>query len=122
MDKENLKQFIDGMDRIMDKHADDLQQLLKYIFEDMIDSYDALIQQRELTIDKYIKVLTFILQDERDISKPIQSLVEKKMHDVTELKQEIEPLKEFQEIMLSDEIPTDEQVDELMNKFRNINW
>ena len=122
MDKEDLKQFIDGMDRIMDKHADDLQRLFNYIIEDMIDSYNVLIHQREQTIDKYIKFVSIILQDEKDISKPIQTMVEKKLNDVAELKQEMELLKEFQEVMLSDEIPTDEQADELINKFKNINW
>ena len=122
MDKEDLKQFIDGMDRIMDKHADDLQRLFNYIIEDMIDSYNVLIHQREQIIDKYIKFVSIILQDEKDISKPIQTMVEKKLNDVAELKQEMELLKEFQEVMLSDEIPTDEQADELINKFKNINW
>ena len=122
MDKEDFTQIIDGMDRIMDKHADDLQTLFKHIIEDMIDSYNVLIHQREQTIDKYINIVAFMLQDEKNISKPIQSMVEKKLNDVAELKQEMELLKEFQEVMLSDEIPTDEQGDELINKFKNINW
>lgn len=122
MDKEDFTQIIDGMDRIMDKHADDLQTLFKHIIDDMIDSYNVLIHQREQTIDKYINIVAFMLQDEKNISKPIQSMVEKKLNDVAELKQEMELLKEFQEVMLSDEIPTDEQGDELINKFKNINW
>lgn len=121
MDKEDFIQIIDGMEKIMDKHADDLQTLFNYVIEDMIDSYNVLIHQREQIIDKYIKFVSIILQDEKDISKPIQTMVEKKLNDVAELKQEMELLKEFQEIVLSDET-TDEQADEVINKFKNINW
>jgi len=102
MNDEDLKQFIDGLNGIMDTHANDLQQLMDYVLEDLIDSYDALIQQREQIIDKYIKFITFALQDERDINKPIQALMDRKHNDVAELEQEVAPIREFKDLLFND--------------------
>lgn len=120
------QQHIQTLYELTEKHANDLQQLVDIILEDMIDSYDALIQQRQQSIDKYIKVISFLLQDEKDISKPIQSLVEKKMNDIAELKKEIAPIKEFQELMtiVKDNDDYDESLDpqfnDLIQKLKNI--
>ncbi len=120
MEQEDFKQFIDGLDALMDKHADDLQQLMEYILEDMIDSYDALIQQRQQTIDKYIKLISIILRDKRDINKPIQSMMDKKHNDVAELQKEIAPIKEFKDVLLSDEIPSEDEFEKILDKIKNI--
>ena len=120
MDNEDLKQYIKSLDKLMDKHANDLKQLMQVIIEDIIDSYDLLIQQREQSIDKYIKVISLFLQDECDLSKPIQSLVEKKVNDVAKLKQEVAPLKEFKDVMLSDEFPSESDANKILEILKNI--
>ena len=55
-----------------------------------------------------------------NISKPIQSMVEKKHANANELKKEIAPLIEFKELMLSDSDPTDDEVEKMMEKIKNI--
>lgn len=120
MDNEDLKQFVDGLDKLMDKHADDLQELMDYILEDLIDSYDALIQHREQIINKYIKLITIIMKDEREINKPIQALMDKKHNDIAELQREVAPIKEFKNMLLSDEIPSEDEVDKIMATIKNI--
>lgn len=119
MDNEDLKQFVDGLDKLMDKHADDLQELMDYVLNDLIDSYDALIQQRELIINKYIKFITFIMQDERDINKPIQSLMDKKHNDISELQKEVAPIKEFKDLLFS-ENPSEDNLQKAMATLKNI--
>lgn len=115
MEKENIQALHD----LTEIHSKDLQQLFDFILEDMFESYDALIQQREQIIDKYVKLIGIILQDEKDISKPIQSMVEKKHHDIAELQKEIVPLKEFKRVMFSQDV-SDEQADEVLDLFKNI--
>jgi len=119
MDNEDLKQFVDGLDKLMDKHADDLQELMDYVLKDLIDSYDALIQQREQIINKYIKFITFIMQDERDINKPIQSLMDKKHNDISELQKEVAPIKEFKDLLFS-ENPSEDNLQKAMATLKNI--
>ena len=119
MDNEDLKQFVDGLDKLMDKHANDLQELMDYILEDLIDSYDALIQQREQAINKYIKFITFIMQDERDINKPIQALMDKKHLDVAELEQEVAPIKTFKDLLFA-ENPSEDEMQDAMATIKNI--
>lgn len=120
MTNEDLKLFVDGLDRLMNKHADDLKQLMDYILKDLIDSYDKLIAQRSECIDKYIKFLTFALQDERDINKPIQSLMDLKHNDIVGFQDEVAPIKEFKNVMLSDTIPSDEDAEKLLAILKNI--
>lgn len=119
MDNEDLKEFVDTLDRIMDKHADDLQQLMEYVFEDLIDSYDKLIAQRKECVDKYIKFISFALQDERDINKPIQALMEKQHNDVDKFEKEIAPIKEFQDMLFA-ENTSEDQLKEVVATIKNI--
>ena len=114
--KENAQALYD----LTDMHSKDLQQLFEFIIDDMVKTYDDLITQRNDCIDKYIQVISIILQDEKDISKPIQSMVEKKHANANELKKEIAPLIEFKELMLSDSDPTDDEVEKMMEKIKNI--
>ena len=119
MNQEELKEFVDGLDRIMDRHADDLQQLMEYILEDLIDSYAALIQQREQIIDKYIKFATFTLQDERDINKPIQAMMDRKYNDVAGFQKEVAPIKEFKDLLFS-ENPSEDELKKTMENIKNM--
>jgi len=114
--KENAQTLYD----ICEIHSKDLQQLFDFIIDDMVKTYDDLITQRNDCIDKYIKVISIILQDEKDISKPIQSMVEKKHANANELRKEIAPLIEFKELMLSEDDPSDEDAKEIMEKFKNL--
>lgn len=114
------KDHIQAMHDLAEIHSNDLQGLFEILIDNMVNSYDALIQQREQVIDSYIKIISYMLQDEKDISKPIQSLVETKHHDVAKFKKEILPLLKFKEVILSDEIPSDEKTNELMDMLKNI--
>lgn len=118
--KDMAKEHIQAMHDLTEIHSKDLQQLFEIVIEDMVEFYNNLIQQREHTIDRYVKILSILLQDEMDISKPIQSLVETKHNDVAKFKKEILPLLKFKDIMLSDETPSDEKTDELMEMLKNI--
>lgn len=116
MAKENAQALYD----LCEIHSKDLQQLFNFIIDDMVKTYDDLIAQRNDCIDKYIKVISIILQDEKDISKPIQSMVEKKHANANELKKEIAPLIEFQELMLSEDDPSDEDAQQIIDNFKNL--
>lgn len=120
MENSDLKEFVDSMDRLMDKHSKELQELLKIIIEDMIESYDVLIQQRKACINKQIRFISFMLHEEMDISKPIKSLVEKQHEDIDKLEQEIAPIIKFKEIMLSENKPTDKETDEILDMLKNM--
>ena len=116
--KELGNQHIQAMYELTEIHAKDLRTMSSMIFEDLIDSYDALIQQREQIIDRQVKLISYFFKDEIDVSKPIQSLVEKKMNDVAELKQEIAPIKEFKYLMdndIEDEVEYQKVFDRIKN-------
>lgn len=117
--KELGNQHIQTIYELTEIHANDLRTMSSMIIEDLIDSYDALIQQREQIIDRQIKLISYFFKDEIDISKPIQSLVEKKMHDVAELKQEIAPIKEFK-YLIDNDIEDDVEYDRIIERIKNI--
>ena len=74
--------------------------------------------QRNECIAKYLKVLELMKDDDEvNIIKPMQSLIEKKHNDVTEWEQEIAPLVELLEI---GENGTDEQVNAIVEKLQSI--
>ena len=115
-----VKHHVDILDELSEIHSKDLQQLFNYIIDDMVKTYDDLIAQRNDCIDKYIKVISIILQDEKDISKPIQSMVEKKHANADELRKEIAPLIEFKELTLGEDEPTDDDIEKIIAKFKNL--
>lgn len=89
-----------------------------YLIQDLINSYDKLILQRNECIAKYLKVLELMKDDDEvNIIKPMQSLIEKKHNDVAEWEQEIAPLVELLEI---GENGTDEQVNAIVEKLQSI--
>ena len=113
------KQHIQDLYDLTESHAKDMQQILDLVLEDMIDSYDLLIQLRQQSIDKYIKFVSILMQDEIDVSKPIQALVEKKMNDVAELKQEIAPIKDFK-YLLDNDADNEDEVEKVINRIKNM--
>lgn len=119
--KDMMQQHTQTLYELTEMHSNDLKQLFGFIIDDMVKTYEDLIAQRNDCIDKYIGVISIILQDEKDISKPIQSLVEKKHANANELRKEIAPLLEFKELMLVDgEDISDDQAKEMIAKFKNI--
>lgn len=116
MAKQNLQALYD----LCEKHSNDLQQLFDYMLDDMFKTYDNLITQRNECIDKYIKLISIVLQDEKDISKPIQSLIEKKHEDAKKFENEIAPMKKFHDLIFADDDPTDKESDELVEMLMNV--
>ena len=114
------KQHLQDMYDLTEKFTNESIQLMIIILDDIIDSYDKLIQQRKQCIDKDIKLISFVFKDEIDISKPMKSLIEKQHNDIAEFEKEVAPFKELKEQLLSDEIPSDEKADELLESFKNI--
>lgn len=120
---------IDTNNRLMDeikklvlKYGDAVEEFGEYIAEDILDSYEKLIQQRKECVDKYIKFYSLILQDggEFDISKPIKSLMEKQQANIDAWEQEMIPLLELRKMRKEYEIPTDEKANEVLALFKNI--
>lgn len=118
--EDSINNFIDGMQRISEQHSKDLKQLLDIVFSDFFNSYDKLIEQRKECIDLYIKIISFLLQDERDISKPIKSLMEKQHGDVAKFEKEIIPIKEFQDLLFGADDPSDDELQRTIEKIQNI--
>ena len=120
---------IDTNNRLMDeikklvlKYGDAVEEFGEYIAEDILDSYEKLIQQRKECVDKYIKFYSLILQDggEFDISKPIKSLMEKQQANIDAWEQEMIPLLELRKMRKEYEIPTDEKANGVLTLFKNI--
>lgn len=121
MENEDIvDEFAKGLYEIGEQHSKDLKTLLDYILSDMFNSYDKLIAQRNECIDKYIKIISFMLQDETNIGKPIQALMEKKHNDVDLWQKEIAPIHELNELLFADDDPTDEKFQEVVEKIKNI--
>lgn len=118
--EDTINEFMDSMRMIGEQHSKDLKQLLDIIFSDFYNSYDKLIEQRKECIDLYIKMISFLLQDERDISKPIQSLMEKKHDDVDKFEKEMIPIKEFQDLVFGADDPTDDDFQKAVDKIQNM--
>lgn len=114
--------LMDEIKKLVLKYGDAVEEFGEYIAEDILDSYEKLIQQRKECVDKYIKFYSLILQDggEFDISKPIKSLMEKQQADIDAWEQEIIPLLELRKMRKEYEIPTDEKANEVLALFKNI--
>lgn len=118
--EDTINDFIDGMQQISEQHSKDLKQLMDIILSDFYNSYDKLIEQRKECIDLYIKIISFLLQDERDISKPITSLMEKQHNDIDKFEKEIIPIKEFQDLLFVADDPSDDDLKKIVDKIQNI--
>ena len=118
--KEIVDEFADSLYRIGEQHSKDLKQLLDIILSDFYSSYDKLIEQRKECIDLYIKIISFLLQDERDIGKPIKSLMEKQHDDVAKFEKEIIPIKEFQDLLFGADDPSDDELQKVIDEIQNI--
>lgn len=118
--EDTINDFIDGMEKIGEQHSKDLKQLLDIILSDFYNSYDKLIEQRKECIDLYIKIISFLLQDERDIGKPIKSLMEKQHDDVAKFEKEIIPIKEFQDLLFGADDPSDDDFQKVVEKIKNL--
>jgi len=114
--------LMDEIKKLVLKYGDAVEEFGEYIAEDILDSYEKLIQQRKECVDKYIKFYSLILQDggEFDISKPIKSLMEKQQADIDAWEQEMIPLLELRKMRKEYEIPTDEKANEVLTLFKNI--
>lgn len=114
--------LMDEIKKLVLKYGDSVEEFGEYIAEDILDSYEKLIQQRKECVDKYIKFYSLILQDggEFDISKPIKSLMEKQQADIDAWEQEMIPLLELRKMRKEYEIPTDEKANEVLALFKNI--
>ena len=114
--------LMDEIKKLVLKYGDAVEEFGEYIAEDILDSYEKLIQQRKECVDKYIKFYSLILQDggEFDISKPIKSLMEKQQADIDAWEQEMIPLLELRKMRKEYEIPTDEKADGVLTLFKNI--
>lgn len=114
--------LMDEIKKLVLKYGDAVEEFGEYIAEDILDSYEKLIQQRKECVDKYIKFYSLILQDggEFDISKPIKSLMEKQQADIDAWEQEMIPLLELRKMRKEYEIPTDEKANEVLALFKNI--
>lgn len=114
--------LMDEIKKLVLKYGDAVEEFGEYIAEDILDSYEKLIQQRKECVDKYIKFYSLILQDggEFDISKPIKSLMEKQQANIDAWEQEMIPLLELRKMRKEYEIPTDEKANEVLALFKNI--
>ena len=114
--------LMDEIKKLVLKYGDAVEEFGEYIAEDILDSYEKLIQQRKECVDKYIKFYSLILQDggEFDISKPIKSLMEKQQADIDAWEQEMIPLLELRKMRKEYEIPTDEKANGVLTLFKNI--
>ena len=114
------KQHIQDMYDLTEKYTNESIQLMVIILDDIIDSYDKLIQIRTQCIDKDIKVISFLFKDEIDISKPMKSLIEKQHNDIAAFEKEVAPFKELREQLLSDTIPSEDEMDKILAKFNEL--
>lgn len=114
--------LMDEIKKLVLKYGDAVEEFGEYIAEDILDSYEKLIQQRKECVDKYIKFYSLILQDggEFDISKPIKSLMEKQQANIDAWEQEMIPLLELRKMRKEYEIPTDEKANGVLALFKNI--
>ena len=113
------KQVIDNFNGMIDEYTDVLQEYIKYVASDIIDSYSKLETQRKECIDKYIKFYEIVFKDgnEVDIIKPIKSLMEKQQEDIARWQNEIAPLLELEKF--NDET-SDEKANEVLESFKNL--
>ena len=114
--------LMNEIEKLVLKYGNAVEEFGDYIATDVLDSYEKLIQQRKECIDKYIKFYSVILQDgnEFDISKPIQSLMEKQQKNIDAWQQEMIPLIELMKMRKEYDIPTDEKANEVIALFKNI--